>query len=194
MREIGTRPSKLCVTLLVGTESVKDFYACIYWKKWRFGRVTLMPDSQPTEYSAAQLVKSIKFKLSHAIYIFDWKASISVQSTSQLHILQGTHNSIQSIHIIDAEIEWPIGLQRYDLQKEEKSLCKSLYSALPCEAGYSKQKVNQILLEQIARLFILMENFNFVHRHINITVNQVWCALHWSTLWYDVYYDMFRDI
>ena len=49
-----TRPSKLCVTLLVGTESVQGFYACIYWKKWRFGRVTQMPDSQTTEYSATQ--------------------------------------------------------------------------------------------------------------------------------------------
>ena len=40
-----TRPSILCVTLLVGTESVQGLYACIYWKKWRFGQVTPMPDS-----------------------------------------------------------------------------------------------------------------------------------------------------
>ena len=43
----------------------------IYRKKWRFGRVTPMPDilthSQTTEYSATQLVSSIKHKLSHAI-------------------------------------------------------------------------------------------------------------------------------
>ena len=46
-------------------------YACIYWKKWRFGRVTPMPDilthSQTTEYRATQLLSSIQFKLSHAI-------------------------------------------------------------------------------------------------------------------------------
>ena len=53
--------------VLGGTWSAKGLYACIYWKKWRFGRVTPMPDSQTTEYSATQLVESIKFKLSHAI-------------------------------------------------------------------------------------------------------------------------------
>ena len=49
----------------------KGLYACIYWKKWRFGRVTPMPDilthSQTTEYRATQLLSSIQFKLSHAI-------------------------------------------------------------------------------------------------------------------------------
>ena len=39
-----TRPSILCVTLLVGRESVEGLYACIHWKKWRFGRVLPMPD------------------------------------------------------------------------------------------------------------------------------------------------------
>ena len=57
--------------ILGGTWSAKGLYACIYWKKWRFGRVTPMPDilthSQTTEYSATQLVSSIKLKLSHAI-------------------------------------------------------------------------------------------------------------------------------
>ena len=38
-------------------------------KKWRFGRVTLMPHSQTTEYNATQLVQSVKFKLSHAIQL-----------------------------------------------------------------------------------------------------------------------------
>ena len=51
--------------------SAKGLYACIYWKKWRFGRVTPMPHtlthSQTTEYRATQLVSSIKHKLSHAI-------------------------------------------------------------------------------------------------------------------------------
>ena len=42
-------------------------YACLYWKKWRFGQVLLMPDIQTTEYSATQLVHSIKIRLSHAI-------------------------------------------------------------------------------------------------------------------------------
>ena len=46
-----------------------------------------------------------------------------------------------------------------------------LYIALLCEAGLSKQKVNQILLEQIARLFILMENYNFALQYINKMVN-----------------------
>ena len=36
-------------------------------KKWRFGRVTPIPDIQTTEDSATQLVYSIKFQLSHAI-------------------------------------------------------------------------------------------------------------------------------
>ena len=43
----------------------------MYWKKWRFGRVSPMPhsltDTQTTEYSATQLLSSIQFKLSHAI-------------------------------------------------------------------------------------------------------------------------------
>ena len=48
-------------------DSVKGFYACIYWKSgdsvvcnW------CLTDRQTTEYSATQLVSSIKFKLSHA--------------------------------------------------------------------------------------------------------------------------------
>ena len=53
--------------VLGGTGSAKGLYACIYWKKWRFGRVLPMPDRQTTEYRATQLVYSIKFKLSHAI-------------------------------------------------------------------------------------------------------------------------------
>ena len=56
--------------VLDGTGSAKGLYACIYWKKWRFGRVTPMPDtlthSQTTEYRATQLLSSIQFKLSHA--------------------------------------------------------------------------------------------------------------------------------
>ena len=55
--------------VLGGTWSAKGLYACIYWKKWRFGRVLQMPDiPQTTEYRATQLVSSIKFKLSHATY------------------------------------------------------------------------------------------------------------------------------
>ena len=43
--------------VLGGTVSAKGLYACMYWgKKWRFGRVTLMPHSQTTEYNATQLV------------------------------------------------------------------------------------------------------------------------------------------
>merc|ERR1711978_716945 len=59
----NARPSILCVThqmmnykwylmvlgqymtILAGTWSAKGLYACIYWKKWRFGRVTPMPDT-----------------------------------------------------------------------------------------------------------------------------------------------------
>ena len=52
-------------SILVGTES--GLYACIYWKKWRFGLVLPIPDKKTTEYRATQLVfKSIRFKLSHA--------------------------------------------------------------------------------------------------------------------------------
>ena len=32
--------------VLGGTGSAKGLYACIYWKKWRFGRVLPMPHSQ----------------------------------------------------------------------------------------------------------------------------------------------------
>ena len=55
-----------------GTWSAKGLYACIYWKKWRFGRVLPMPDRQKTEYRATQLVYSIKLKLIHAIFIMNW--------------------------------------------------------------------------------------------------------------------------
>ena len=47
--------------------SAKGLYACIYWKKWRFGQVLPMPDTQTTEDRATQLLYSIQFKLSHAI-------------------------------------------------------------------------------------------------------------------------------
>ena len=51
--------------------SVKCLYACIYWKKWRFGQVLPLPDTQTdrqtTEDRATQLLYSIQFKLSHAI-------------------------------------------------------------------------------------------------------------------------------
>ena len=58
--------------VLGGTGSAKGLYAFIYWKNWRFGRVLPMPHiSQTTEYSATQLVSSIKFKLSHEIVDFD---------------------------------------------------------------------------------------------------------------------------
>ena len=50
-----------------GRGSAKGLYACIYWKKWRFGQVLPMPDRQKTEYRATQLVYSITFKMSHAI-------------------------------------------------------------------------------------------------------------------------------
>ena len=53
--------------ILGGTWSAKGLYACIYWKKWRFGRVLPIPNRQTTEYRGTQLVESIKFKLSHAI-------------------------------------------------------------------------------------------------------------------------------
>ena len=53
--------------------SVKCLYACIYWKKWRFGQVLPMPDTQTdrqtTEDRATQLLYSIQFKLSHAIKV-----------------------------------------------------------------------------------------------------------------------------
>ena len=50
--------------ILGGTWSAKGLYACIYWKKWRFGRVTPMPHiSQTKEYRATQFVYSIKLVL-----------------------------------------------------------------------------------------------------------------------------------
>ena len=57
--------------ILGGTWSAKGLYACIYWKKWRFGQVLPMPDTQTdrqtTEERATQLLYSIQFKLSHAM-------------------------------------------------------------------------------------------------------------------------------
>ena len=52
-----------------GSGSAKGLYACIYLKKWRFGRVLPMPHTQTTEHRATQLVYSINFKLSHAISV-----------------------------------------------------------------------------------------------------------------------------
>ena len=49
--------------VLGGTGSAKGLYAFIYWKKWRFGQVTPMPDRQTTKYRTTQLFYSIKFKL-----------------------------------------------------------------------------------------------------------------------------------
>ena len=60
--------------VLGGTWSAKGLYACIYWKKWRFGRVLPMPDTQTSEYRATQLVSSIKHKLSHAICHVSFRA------------------------------------------------------------------------------------------------------------------------
>ena len=56
--------------VLGGIWSAKGLYACIYWKKWRFGRVLPIPDTlthSQTENRATQLVSSIKHKLSHAM-------------------------------------------------------------------------------------------------------------------------------
>ena len=47
--------------------SVKCLYACIYWKKWRFGQVLPTDAWQTTEDGATQLLYSIQFKLSHAM-------------------------------------------------------------------------------------------------------------------------------
>ena len=70
---IRTRPSILCVTLLVNIESVKGLYACIYWKSGDLVRChRCLTYIQTTEYSATQLVESIKFKLSHAICLRFW--------------------------------------------------------------------------------------------------------------------------
>ena len=61
-------------------------------------------------------------------------------------MLQGTFNST---HMIDAEIEWPIG-QAHSAFKDMFSIKERknpmLYLALQWEAGFSKQKVNQTLL------------------------------------------------
>ena len=54
--------------VLGGTWSAKGSYACIYWKKWRFGRVLPMPDTQTSEYRATQLLSSKKHKLSNAFW------------------------------------------------------------------------------------------------------------------------------
>ena len=54
--------------VLGGTGSAWACMPVYIGKKWRFGRSLPMPHvSQTTEYSATQLVYSIKFKLSHAI-------------------------------------------------------------------------------------------------------------------------------
>ena len=62
--------------------SVKCLYACIYWKKWRFGQVLPMPDTQTdrqtTEDRATQLLYSIQFKLSYAICNISTPISIVV--------------------------------------------------------------------------------------------------------------------
>ena len=58
--------SQYCLVLSC-IRSAKGLYSCIYWKKWRFGQVSPMPDRQTTEYRATQLVSCIKHKLSHAI-------------------------------------------------------------------------------------------------------------------------------
>ena len=70
-----TRPSILCVTqkrafmpLYIVLGQQRACMPVYIGKKWRFGPSLPMPHvSQTTEYSATQLVYSIKFKLSHAI-------------------------------------------------------------------------------------------------------------------------------
>ena len=52
--------------VLGGTGSAKGLYACIYLKRWRFGRVTPMPDRHIHRQQNIGLVYSKKLKLSHA--------------------------------------------------------------------------------------------------------------------------------
>ena len=56
--------------------SAKGLYACIYWKKWRFGRVTLMPHSlthtQTTEYSATQQIFIHYYHIIFSTWMFWW--------------------------------------------------------------------------------------------------------------------------
>ena len=66
-----------------GRGSAKGLYACIYWKKWRFGRVLPMPDRQTTEYRATQLVYSIKLKLSHAKSMKWFKINTTLLTVSE---------------------------------------------------------------------------------------------------------------
>ena len=47
------------IMVLGGRGSAYGFYACTYYKKLRFGQVSLMPDTQTTDYRATQL----KFKV-----------------------------------------------------------------------------------------------------------------------------------
>ena len=52
--------------ILGGTGSAKGLYACIYLRRWRFGRVTPMPDRHIHRQQNIGLVYSKKLKLSHA--------------------------------------------------------------------------------------------------------------------------------
>ena len=52
--------------VLGGTGSAKGLYACIYLRRWRFGRVTPMPDRHIHRQQNIGLVYSKKLKLSHA--------------------------------------------------------------------------------------------------------------------------------
>ena len=89
--------------VLGGTGSAKGLCACIYWKKWRFGQVLLMPDTQTDNriYRATQLGYSIKFKLSHAIKTEkslgergEEQYSGSLSLTNMVQDIKGTINNI----------------------------------------------------------------------------------------------------
>ena len=54
--------------VLGGTGSAKGLYACIYWKKWRFGRVLPMPHTHTYKHSQQKIVPQghqILMKLSY---------------------------------------------------------------------------------------------------------------------------------
>ena len=85
---------------LGGTGSAKGLNACIFWKKWRFGRVTPMPDRQTTEYRTTQLFYSIKFKLIANSSLFG-----QVQTSLQCNSISG----VGSFHLYASE---PVGQSR----------------------------------------------------------------------------------
>ena len=138
--------------------SVKCLYACIYWKKWRFGQVLPMPDTQTTEDRATQLLYSIQFKLSHAISILIiWYPPLRQTRSANFNTLNANLNSLCQCQALGEQI---------DIVQKKYLLSKSL-SLLSLSSTYIRSADSKLSEEHFfplkCKFFSLKRTYHLVY-------------------------------